>query len=105
MDQQAGSALDRRSLAGERRDGKVSSRTIRQYLFASLIDELHVAISPVLLGGGEDCSRGLTRVLWDTNAFSSLRQRKPLMLYSGANGTMTPDNRLRRCRAAAEPGR
>jgi len=43
-----------------------------------------------------DCSRGLTCALWDTNAFSSLRRRKPPMLYSGAKGTMTPNNRLQR---------
>ena len=27
--------------------------TIRQYLAAGLIDELHIAISPILLGSGE----------------------------------------------------
>src|SRR5882724_1523060 len=44
--------------------------------------------------GESDCSRGLTRALWDTNAFSSLRRRKPPMLYSGAKGKMTPNSRL-----------
>src|SRR5579863_9140305 len=34
--------------------------------------------------GESDCSRGLTCAHWDTNAFSSLRRRKPPMLYSGA---------------------
>jgi hypothetical protein len=38
----------------------------------------------------------LTCALWDTNALSSLRRRKPPMLYSGAKGTMTPNNRLQR---------
>jgi dihydrofolate reductase len=33
--------------------------TIRQYLSASLIDELHLVISPVLLGGGEHLTHGL----------------------------------------------
>ena len=33
--------------------------TIRQYLRACLIDELHIAISPVLLGGGERLFEGL----------------------------------------------
>src|ERR1700716_3997191 len=46
--------------------------------------------------GEGDCSRGLTCALWDTNAFSSLRRRKPPMLCSGAKGTMTPNNRLQR---------
>jgi len=33
--------------------------TIREYLRAGLIDELHLAISPVLLGGGEHLLTGL----------------------------------------------
>jgi dihydrofolate reductase len=33
--------------------------TIQQYLRAGLIDELHVAISPVLLGGGERLFEGI----------------------------------------------
>jgi dihydrofolate reductase len=33
--------------------------TIRQYLQAGLIDSMHVAISPVLLGGGESLFAGL----------------------------------------------
>ena len=48
-------ALDRaRDAAGER-DVKIGggNSTVRQYLQASLIDELHIALSPVLLGRGE----------------------------------------------------
>lgn len=33
--------------------------TIRQYLQAGLIDEMHLAVSPVLLGGGESLFAGL----------------------------------------------
>lgn len=33
--------------------------TIRQYLEAGLIDEMHLAISPVLLGSGEDLLAGI----------------------------------------------
>jgi dihydrofolate reductase len=33
--------------------------TIRQYLCASLIDEIHLAISPVLLGSGEHLLAGI----------------------------------------------
>jgi dihydrofolate reductase len=33
--------------------------TIRQYLEAGLIDELHLAIAPVLLGSGEHLLHGI----------------------------------------------
>ena len=33
--------------------------TIRQYLAAGLVDEMHLAISPVLLGSGEHLLAGL----------------------------------------------
>ena len=33
--------------------------TVRQYLEAGLIDEMHLAISPVLLGSGEHLTAGL----------------------------------------------
>lgn len=36
--------------------------TVRQYLQAGLIDELHLAISPVVLGGGESLWAGLDLV-------------------------------------------
>lgn len=54
-------ALERaRSAAGDR-DIRIGggAATIRQYLRAGLIDEMHVAISPVLLGGGEPFWEGL----------------------------------------------
>ena len=36
--------------------------TIQQYLRASLVDELHIAISPILLGSGESLFQGLDLV-------------------------------------------
>jgi dihydrofolate reductase len=33
--------------------------TIRQYLRAGLVDEMHVAVSPVLLGRGENLLEGI----------------------------------------------
>jgi len=39
-----------------------------------------------------DCSRALTCALWDTNAFSALRRRKPPTWYSNARGTITQNN-------------
>jgi dihydrofolate reductase len=35
------------------------AETVRQYLRAGLIDELHIAISPVMLGSGEHLSAGI----------------------------------------------
>jgi len=55
------SALEQaRAVAGER-DIRVGGgvSTIRQYLRAGLIDELHLAVSPVLLGRGEELWHGL----------------------------------------------
>ncbi|WP_332679194.1 dihydrofolate reductase family protein [Brevundimonas sp.] len=49
-----------RALAGDK-DVRIGggAETIRQYLTAGLIDELHVAVSPVLLGRGEPLWQGL----------------------------------------------
>ena len=48
-------ALDRAREAANGMDVRIGGgpNIIRQYLRTGLIDELHVAISPVLLGGGE----------------------------------------------------
>lgn len=48
-------ALDRARKAADGKDVRIGGgpSTIRQYLRAGLIDELHVAIAPVLLGAGE----------------------------------------------------
>lgn len=54
-------ALERAREAAGDRDVKIGGgvSTVRQYLQAGLIDELHVAISPVLLGRGEALFEGL----------------------------------------------
>jgi dihydrofolate reductase len=48
-------ALDRARAAARGKDVRIGggAATIRQYLKAGLIDELHVAVSPILLGQGE----------------------------------------------------
>ena len=54
-------ALDRATAAAEGKDVQIGGgvSTIRQYLEARLIDEMHVAISPRLLGSGEHLLYGL----------------------------------------------
>lgn len=54
-------ALDRARKAAAGKDVRIGggANTIRQYLRERLIDELHIAISPVLLGRGEPFFEGL----------------------------------------------
>ena len=54
-------ALDRARAAAGGRDVRIGGgpNTIQQYLREGLIDELHIAISPVLLGGGERLFEGV----------------------------------------------
>src|SRR4030081_1462795 len=54
-------ALKRATEAANGRDVRVGGgvSTIRQYLQAGLVDEMHVAISPVLLGAGEHLFFGI----------------------------------------------
>jgi dihydrofolate reductase len=55
------SALDQARAAAGARDVRVGGgvATIRQYLKAGLIDDLHLAIRPVLLGSGEHLLQGI----------------------------------------------
>ncbi len=54
-------ALDQARQAAGGRDVQIGggASTIQQYLRAGLIDDLHVAIAPVLLGGGERLFEGV----------------------------------------------
>lgn len=54
-------ALDQARKAANGMDVQIGGgvNTIQQYLRAGLIDELHVAISPILLGGGERLFEGV----------------------------------------------
>ena len=45
--------------------------TVRQYVEAGLVDELHVAISPVLLGSGEHLFAGLD---WTAHGYRCAEQ-------------------------------
>jgi dihydrofolate reductase len=54
-------ALSRAKEAAQGKDIRIGggAATVRQYLEAGLIDELHLAISPVLLGRGEHLFAGI----------------------------------------------
>jgi dihydrofolate reductase len=54
-------ALDRARQAAAGKDVRIGGgpNTVQQYLRAGLIDELHIAISPVLLGRGESLFKGV----------------------------------------------
>ena len=54
-------ALEQAAAAAGGRDVRLGGgvATIRQYLRAGLIDELHLAIRPVLLGSGEHLLNGI----------------------------------------------
>jgi dihydrofolate reductase len=56
-----GAALERAKAAAKGRDVRIGGgvATVRQYLRARLIDELHLAMRPVLLGAGEPLFEGL----------------------------------------------
>ncbi len=60
-------ALDRAFKSAQGRDVRVGGgvSTVRQYLSAGLIDTMHVAISPILLGSGENLFSGIDLVSLD----------------------------------------
>ena len=54
-------ALEKARAAGKGKDVRLGggAETIRQYLMAGLVDEMHLAVSPVLLGQGEHLLHGI----------------------------------------------
>jgi dihydrofolate reductase len=54
-------ALEQATAAAGGRDVRLGGgvSTVRQYLSAGLVDELHLAVRPVLLGSGENLWNGL----------------------------------------------
>ena len=65
-------ALEQAKAAAGGRDVRLGGgvSTIRQYLRAGLIDELHLAVRPVLLGSGEHSCTASTCAPWATSARS-----------------------------------
>jgi dihydrofolate reductase len=56
-----GAALERATASARGRDVRLGGgvSTVRQYLDARLVDEMHLAISPVILGKGEALLSGI----------------------------------------------
>jgi len=54
-------ALERAKTSAKGKDVRIGggASTVRQYLQASLVDEMHIAVSPVILGAGEPLWAGL----------------------------------------------
>lgn len=54
-------ALEQATVAAAGRDVRLGggTATVRQYLQAGLVDELHLAVRPVLLGAGEHLLEGI----------------------------------------------
>jgi dihydrofolate reductase len=54
-------ALDRAREAARGKDVRIGggTSTVRQYLQAGLVDEMHLVVSPVVLGAGENLLAGI----------------------------------------------
>jgi dihydrofolate reductase len=60
--------------------------TVRQYLQAELVDELHVAIVPVLLGGGERIFEGIDTSGYSCSTFEASASVAHVRLVRRRNG-------------------
>lgn len=83
-------ALDRARDAAGNKDVRIGggAATIRQYLREGLIDELHIAISPVLLGQGEPLFAGMDLRVLGYECVQSVASEKAthVVLRRGASG-------------------
>jgi dihydrofolate reductase len=84
-------ALDRARAAAEGAHVRLGggASTVRQYLRAGLLDELHVAVVPVLLGSGERLFGDLARRSTRGSASSSPPRRRSPTSVSGAESMGT----------------
>ena len=86
-------ALARAQAAAGARDVRIGggASTVRQYLKAQLVDEMHLAVPPVLLGAGESLMSGLDlRALGYECAESIAGERATHMIIRRAASAPTP---------------
>jgi dihydrofolate reductase len=80
-------ALERARAAAGTKDIRIGggAATLRQYTEARLIDEMHLAISPVLLGAGESPFNGLNLPALGYSVSSSLQGDKAMHVFLKKN--------------------
>lgn len=78
-------ALDRARAAAGAKDVRIGGgvSTVRQYLEARLIDEMHLAVAPVVLGSGESLLEGLDLIDLGYRVVSSQLSQAALHLVIG----------------------
>ena len=81
-------ALERAREAAGSKDVRVGGgvSTVRQYLEARLIDEMHLAVAPVILGSGESLFEGLDLNELGYRVVGSQLSEAALHLVIGRNG-------------------
>jgi dihydrofolate reductase len=87
-------ALARAREAAEDRDVRLGGgvATIRQYLEAGLVDELHLAIAPVLLGTGESLLTGIDLVRLGYRVAEHVATAKATHVVLTRDGTRKPSS-------------
>lgn len=80
-------ALERALESAQGKDVRIGggANTIRQYLNAGLVDEMHIAISPVLLGSGESLFSGIDMVSLGYKCTDYVPTEKATHLVIGKN--------------------
>jgi dihydrofolate reductase len=83
-------ALERAGDAAKDQDIRLGGgvATIRQYLREGLIDEMHLAISPILLGSGEHLLAGIDASKLAINASNTFPRRMLRMWFSRGGGRL-----------------
>ncbi len=91
-------ALDRAREAANGMDVRIGggANTIQQYVRAGLVDELHFAISPVLLGAGERLFEGIDARALGYECVQFVASEKATHVVPLPAGTVTRNNQLQR---------